>query len=128
MDPHIIITKCPPLTLKKGMSFEALISQIQPQLVDSILIVKDGSELMIIKNKEEFPKNLIQEGEPIGSVYYFRSSIDDSLYAVSGEEAASLFSQSIPGGRTVASLNNDGLVLISTVRPQGKGKIVMFED
>lgn len=74
------------ITLKKGCSFEYIISQIKVPGV--ILCVKDGYQLLFYKSIDEIPRNLIHITNPkinkdVSTVeYHWRSVDDDSLYVL----------------------------------------------
>lgn len=77
------------LTLKNESSFEDLILQIQPYLSDKILCVRNGTELIIFKDRENFPIYIKYSGTQ-GDIYEFRD-LQDNSYSVFGLDAATVF-------------------------------------
>jgi hypothetical protein len=98
-----------------GITFEDVVSQLQPYIDNAVLTVMNGETLNIHTDKKKYP--VYVELESInGGTYYFRDKIDDDLYAVFGEENAATFCQSLHSDRTirkVASISHGGIVTTS---------------
>lgn len=77
------------LTLKNECTFEDIISQVQPYLNNRILCVKNGTDLIIFKDRENFPLYIKYEGN-YGDLYVFRD-LQDNSYSIFGQDAATVF-------------------------------------
>lgn len=98
------------LTLIDGMCCEDLFSQLQPFVDNRILLIKNGYQLEIHKDKSKFPICVVLE-KIVGDVYYFRDKVKDDLYALFGYDAAVIFCPSLNDGRyarKIASLSYNG--------------------
>lgn len=103
------------LVIEDGMRFEDIISQIQPGVTTGLLSIRDGEFLQIHTDRSRFPFYMELESK-VGEVYYFRDKLKNTLYAVFGDEAATIFCPSLNRGdnmRKVASISQDGLTTIS---------------
>lgn len=77
------------LSLENDSTFEDLVSQIQPYVTNRILCVKNGTELIIFKDRENFPLYIKYEGN-YGDIYVFRD-LHDNSYSIFGQDAATVF-------------------------------------
>jgi hypothetical protein len=79
--------------IKDGMTFEGLTAQLQP-FTSLLLCIKDGDAIYSFPEYGPFPPGLQFEHKQkrFGlTEYYFRTSVDDSLFCVFGRENAEVF-------------------------------------
>ncbi len=72
------------IVLKKNMTLEGLVSQLQPH-TNKYLVVEDGTILHIFDNPSEFPAHLELEHIDSNRVSYFRQKKSETLFALFDE-------------------------------------------
>lgn len=108
------------ITVKTGDNLIDMLSQIQPFILDAIVAVKDGKEIIVYTNVGQFPFGL-KHKETKDGIYEFKS-LGESIYTIFGREAAEIFFPSfrekIMISSTETSLNR------SMPRVEDSGKII----
>lgn len=111
------------LTLKNDMRLEHIIAQLQPLLHKEIVCVKNGTSIVIYRNKSEFPNGLKLEAV-VDDIYYIRSVLDNDLYSIAGKEIATiLFPNIASGGIRYSSINNMGTVTSEIINRDNRANI-----